>query len=484
MKTNRILVFLVTFASASLCSASAERPNVLVVMVDDMRFDQMTHMAHPYIQTVHLDRLASEGVRFTNAYVPSPLCGPSRASLLTGRYPSVHGRFDNATYPEALSPYLPASFHDQGYRTAMIGKFYEGPGMEESVKSGVYDLWIKNMGPDASQFKGDRSSKAFRQFRDEHLYYDQIYEVGNSKQVIKGHQTDILFDRAVQFMVEDSNRPFMVFLTPFAPHAPFNPTLRRKGKYSGKGIPLRPNVELGVGYMTESRTRQMQEAYERSCEMIEDVDEGIGKVLNALDKKGVLNDTIIVFTSDNGVLFGEHGFGWKRHPWEEAVKIPLLIRYPRAFKPDSVNEDLVSISDIFVTSADLCKVELPPDDKRYGISLKNRAAGSEGGKRDTLLMVDYEADSTDPSPGGRNLSWASMVTADGWKLIRYREHPPENMRPDFGNLFLFNLKQDPMELNNLADQPEHASQLKKLNSRMLEKLRAGGAKADWLESSN
>ncbi len=460
---------------------SANRPNILIILVDDMRFDQMTHMGHPYIQTPNLDRLAREGARFTNAYVPTPLCGPVRASLVTGQMASVHGRLDNEVYPPTLSPYLPVSFREQGYRTAMLGKFYEGRAVEDVVQHKAYDFWFKNNGPDFSGLPKDASAKERSKYYKAHLYYDQVYEVGDKKQVVPGHQTDVLFEQAAGFATAQTEQPFLIFMSPFAPHAPFNPTLRRKGKYAGRGIPLNDNVEFGVGYMTPKRTEYLNEVHERTCEMVEDLDEGVGRVLQALENSGQLENSIIIFTSDNGVIFGEHGFGWKRHPWQESIKVPMLVRYPKAIRPGTVCKATVSLADLFPTCAELAGIKLPLDKMRYGTSWGPLLRREKKQIRDATLIMQY-----DPGVKGQpdfkpELAWCSLISSSGWKLICYRVGPPEDMRPDYGKTFLFNLNDDPLEMRNLAAHPEYKTVLKKMMARLAKELDAQREPAKWLK---
>ena len=299
--------------------------------------------------------------------------------------------------------------------------------------------------------------------------------------VVKGHQTDILFDQAAQFAVQQSDEPFMTWLSPFAPHAPFNPTLRRKGSYTGKGIWMKDNIEFCVGYMNPARVEQLQEVYERNCEMVEDIDEGVGKVLETLEKSGQLDNTIIIFTSDNGVMFGEHGFGWKRHPWQESVKVPLIIRYPKAIKPGSVCDAAVTLTDLFPTCTELTGVELPDDPLRYGKSLVPLLTGAVDQIRNDTLLLQYEKGiqgEDDARPEA--LDWVSLVSEDGWKLIRYRVGPPDNMRPDYGKTFLFNLKKDPLEMTNLAGNPGYKERIEKMNARLWSVLKTNREDAEWL----
>lgn len=461
------------------CRADSARPNVLIILTDDMRFDQMTCAGHPYIQTPNLDRLAHEGMRFTQAYVPTPLCGPSRMSILSGRLPSAHGRVDNFYYPKNCDIYFPKNFHDQGYRTAMIGKYYEGGRLEKEVKHGVYDFWFKDSEPDMKPFGG--RTPEFLEYRKKHLYYDQYYEVGDVRKQIKGYQTDILFDQICAFATEKPEQPFMAFMSTGAPHAPFNPSPRRKGKYAGKGIPMKDNIEFGVGYMTPARVKQLNGVYERTCEMIEDIDEGVGRLLNTLEKSGQLDHTVIIFTSDNGVMYGEHGFAWKRHPWQESLKVPLIIRYPKIVPAGSVCDAPVTLTDLFPTCAELTGVQLPDDDLCYGKSLVPVITGQKDEVRANTLFMQYEKGvQGKPDVRPEHLEWVALIRSDGWKLIRYRVGPPEVMHSDYGDTLLFNLKKDPMEMNNLADHPEYRDLMETMKMEMKRQLKENQEEAPWL----
>lgn len=475
------IVSFILSATSLMRVESAERPNVMIIMTDDMRYDLMTHMGHPYIQTPNLDRLAAEGMRFTQAYASTPLCGPCRMSILSGRLASAHERLDNFYYPDDYEMYFPQDFHGQGFRTALIGKYYEGSRFEKKVQDSVYDFWFKNGEPDMSQCTAPKGSEEYREYRNSRIYYDQPYEIGDEVKIVKGHQTDILFDQAAQFAVQKPEQPFMMWLSPFAPHAPFNPTLRRKGKYDGKGIWMKDNIEFGVGYMVPTRVNQMTGVYERNCEMVEDIDEGVGKIFQTLDKSGQLDNTIIIFTSDNGVMFGEHGFGWKRHPWQESVKVPLLIRYPKVVKPGSVCNAAVTLTDLFPTCAELTGVTLPDDPLRYGKSLVPLLSGKAEQIRSNTLLLEYEKGvqgKYDVRP--EHLDWVTLVREDGWKLIRYRTGPPDEMNSDYGDTLLFNLNADPQEMHNLAGNPENKELIERMKKELLRQLKENNATAEWL----
>ncbi len=461
-----------------------ERPNILVIMVDDMRFDLMSHEGHPYVQTPNLDRLAREGMRFTRAFVPTPLCGPVRMSILTGRYASMHGRVDNYCYPDNPGPYLPQSFREQGYRSAMIGKYYEGKALEEQIRAQAYDRWFMNVGPDWSRFTGDRKdAKACRAYREAQLYYDQVYKVDGKPRVVPGHQTDVLFAEAARFAGEETaaEKPFLIFMSPFAPHGPFNPSRRRLGKYTGKGLPPVASHVLDRAFFANPKRReQFAGFHERVAEMVEDIDEGVGTLMASLERSGQLDNTLIIFTSDNGVMQGEHGFGWKRHPWQESIRVPLLIRYPRLIQPGQTCDALVSLQDIFPTCAEIAGVRLPPDAHRRGVSLTPLFRDPTASVRSDFLCMQYEMGrQSDPTYAPEQLLWASLVTADGYKLIRYREAPEQH--PELGKTFLFDLNRDPLEMTNLAADPEQTQRLDRMATALHKQLADNQAPTDWLQ---
>jgi N-acetylglucosamine-6-sulfatase len=477
-------ISLIPFISEST-NAEDSRPNIIVIVVDDMRYDQMSNEGHPYIQTPNLDRLCKEGVKFTQAYVSSPVCGPVRASLFTGQHASAHGRYNNFVYPKSFEIYLPRSFKEQGYRTAMIGKFYEGQHLVDEYRGKVYDRWFQNHGPDWKKFTGDKKDpKARKDFYNKNLYYDQCYVVDKKGGVVKkGHQTDVLFDEAARFASEKSDKPFFISMCPFAPHGPHNPSKKRLGKYKGKGIPPRQNQVFDKGYMAKHNcVKRFADISERSCEMIEDIDEALGRLIETLKKNGQLDNTILIFSSDNGVVMGEHGFGWKMHPWEESIRIPLIVRFPKLAKPGTTCDALISITDFFVTCADIAGVKLPDDKFRYGRSFKPLLTGKKKQIRDSLLLMQFEQ-----LPNGKKESsgtdvlvdWYSIRNKAGYKFVVYRDSPRQ--RPELGKEFLFNLKNDEYEMKNLSSNPEYGVKKKELIIDLKKQLKANKAEYDAVD---
>jgi N-acetylglucosamine-6-sulfatase len=468
--------FLAAVCAFLSVQAAQERPNLLVIMTDDLRIGMLSSDGHPYMETPNLDRFVQEGVRFNNAYALSPVCGPSRASIFTGQYSSMHMRRDNFYYPDSYKSYLPQQFKDAGYHTALIGKYYEGEVFEPTARN-AWDRWFTMGGP--SPDKPREPGMSQMDWRNKWLYYDQMYDVDGRYQQVMGHQTDVLFDEAARFAV-GSAEPFCVFLSPFAPHRPLNMSERNKGRYRGKGLPPAANQELDKGFFSQpGKLEMVVELYEQYCEMIADLDDGMGRLFQTLEKSGQLDNTLIIFTSDNGLMYGEHGFAWKRHPWEESAKVPFFVRYPKLAKPGTSSDALVCLADIFFTCADLGSVELPEIDGQQGCSLLPLLNGEKEQVRDELIFIQYEMpDRANPWLPELMLH-ASIVRPDGWKLTAYNE--PPDQRPGIGLRQMFNLHRDGLEMTNCAQNPEYQSVFTELKTELTSKLDQIRADSSWLK---
>lgn len=465
--------------SLSLVAAAwvaAERPNLMVIMTDDLRIGMLSAEGHPYMETPNLDRFAKEGVRFNNCYALSPVCGPSRASIFTGQYSTHHMRRDNFYYPDHFDYYLPQYFRDAGYKTALIGKYYEGDGFRKKAMA-IWDRWFVNLGPDP---KKRAPGMSHPEWWNTFLYQDQMYNVDGKSQQIMGHQTDILFDEAARFAVEHKDEPYCMFLSPFSPHTPLIMTERNKGKYKGKGLPPRANQELDKGFFKNpSKLKLITEMYEQYCEMIADVDDGMGVLFKALEESGQLDNTLIIFTSDNGLMYGEHGFAWKRHAWEESAKVPFYVRYPKLAKPGTESDALVCLADMFFTCADLGGVEIPEIPGQQGQSILPLLSGDKKKVRDEMVFIQYEMPDRKNPYLPELMLHASIVRSNGLKLSAYNESPEQ--RPELDKTQMFNLHKDGMEMTNLANNPESKKTLQGLKTQLKSKLAEIGADNSWLK---
>ena len=361
----RILTLLAACLLPSFPSSGAEgKPNIVFVITDDQRWDQLGCNGHPVLKTPHIDRLAREGASFNNFFVCTPLCSPSRASFLTGLYPHQHQVINNDKLGlDVVSHTLmtfPRQLRENGYETAFVGKWHMG--LDDSRRPG-FDSWIS--------FKGQG------------IYIDGVVNDNGTRRQVRGNMTDYLNQRALEFVKQPHERPFCLYLSHKAVHAPFLPSERHDELYAdyefevpprdeadlaGKPILTRPvprfdHFELeGVApepvEPRRGRGNAAPSVVRDQLRCLAAVDEGVGQLLAALEDTGQLDNTVFIYTSDNGFLMGEHGrFNDKRLAYEESLRVPFLIRYPKLIEPGSVRNALVLSIDVAPTLLERAGVE-------------------------------------------------------------------------------------------------------------------------------
>ncbi|MFB3827724.1 MAG: sulfatase-like hydrolase/transferase, partial [Bryobacteraceae bacterium] len=296
-------------AAAAPLLGQAKKRNLVFILIDDLRFDMMGCMGHPFLKTPNIDRLARGGVLFRNAFVTTSLCSPSRASILTGQYVHAHGVTDNVSPLPSRLVTFPQILQKNGYKTALIGKWHMG-GDTDAPRPG-FDRWVS--------------------FRGQGEYTNPAMNFDGTRRQLKGYVTDIITDEAVRFIRENAARPFMLYVGHKGVHADFFPAERHKNMYSDVAIPhpksmadteenyrgkpdwvrRQRNSWHGVDGMYNHRIK-FDDFYRDYCRTLMAVDESLGTILNELEQKRLLNDTLIVFMGDNGFQFGEHGLIDKR----------------------------------------------------------------------------------------------------------------------------------------------------------------------------
>jgi N-acetylglucosamine-6-sulfatase len=309
----------------------ARRPNIVFVLVDDLRWDALGYAGHPFVKTPHIDRIAREGAIFENAFVTTPLCSPARGSFLTGQYVRTHGvrgNGDNAERSHKMVTF-PRLLHDAGYATAYVGKWHMGS--DDSPRPG-FDRWVG--------------------FRGQGQYEDPPLNIDGKQVAAKGYMTDLLSDYAVEFIRKQSAaKPFCLYLSHKAVHGPFTPAARHASLFSEVAIRRSPNAQDNLAGKPMLTRELPQAAVKKAAKKkgavvgpgdelvrnqlrcLTSIDEGVGRVLQALEETKALENTLIIFTSDNGYFWGEHGLGDKRAAYEEAIRIPMAARYPAMIKP-------------------------------------------------------------------------------------------------------------------------------------------------------
>ena len=439
------------------------KPNLLVILVDDLRYDEFGAGGHPYMMTPHIDRLAAEGVLFERAFHTTPICSPNRASIVTGQYASRHGIIDNVAR-DAMSHRLP-NYHLElqrlGYQTAHIGKWHMG---NDSMPRPGYDLWV--------------SYDGHGQIVNPRLNHDGKYVEH------PGYVTDLMNSLAVDFIARKHDRPWSLFLAHKAVHPDAHQAAdgtldmtrfggyiaaeRHRNLYRDAVFPKKPNMlapaEVAKAkpawaeafeLKANDRSRTVlaaigagtQEEIRQRARMMAAVDEGLGMILDALDRGGQLDDTLILFLGDNGYFFGEHGLGpERRFAYEEGIRSPFLLRYPRKAKAGARVRDLVICQDIAPTLITLAGGR--PGAQIQGRSLLPLLAGKRSGWRKSILL-EYWAENALPWLVGMSYK---AVRTDRHKLIHWVN------RGRAGELDeLYDLEGDPFELRNRIASRAHAS---------------------------
>ncbi len=435
-------------------AAATSRPNIVFILTDDQRWDELGFM--PQLQSL----LQAQGVTFTNSFVSNSLCCPSRTTILTGLYSHSTDVYFNkpphggwATFHAGLyesTHTLPIWLSAAGYRTGLIGKYMNGYGKRyDKVIPGGWSYWFgENIQTQASGSGG----------------YINWYASNNGKRVFHGdseadYSTDVLARKSVKFIRSTPvSKPLFLWYAPHAPHSPATPP-RRYAKACESYLPPRsPNVGVigpdepsWVQSLTWTADQQARSdvLMRNRCRSLMAVDDAIGSIVNALSDTGRLEHTLIVFASDNGWSAGSHRWVAKRVPWNESLRVPLIMRWDGHIAEGITDADLAVNVDWTATFADAAGITLPSDVE--GQSLLPGLAG--GGATRTDFPIESYASRWPAS--GELPPFCGVRTTD-WLYVRYVTGEQE----------LYDERNDPFELHNLANDPSSASALADMIARM------------------
>jgi len=444
-----------------------DRPNVILILTDDHRFDAMGFTGHRFLETPNMDRMAGEGVHLPNAFVTTSLCSPSRASILTGRYAHNHGVVDNYNPVPASLKFFPEYLQKAGYETAFIGKWHMG-GERDDAQRG-FDYWLSFKGQGTYWADGHGTSRVVPQ-----TSYDG-FNINGTRVPQRGYITDELTDYALAWLEQRTdNRPYMLFLSHKAVHSDFVPADRHRGRYANKAVPKPKTLEdtdenyenkpmwlknqrnsrHGVDFAYNLNDFDLNAYYRRYCEALLAVDENLGRVMRFLEDREELESTVIIYMGDNGFQFGEHGLIDKRTAYEASIRIPLLVMCPDRFRGGSRIPQVVANIDIAPTILDLAGISPPAqiDGKSFVPLLK----GEQPRWRDALLYEYYWERNYPHTPT------THALLTDRYKFIRY--HGVWDLDE------LYDMQSDPEETKNLIADPAHAETARKLRERLFEVL--------------
>lgn len=407
------------------------RPNIVLILTDDQRADTLGYMPTTF------ERLAGRGFVFQNAFATTPACSPSRASLYTGKIARRHGVLENGA-EGALDPSstIAPALADVGYTNGFFGKYLNGAellGLEVPPGWHEWNVFLRSSG---GSYFGSRLNEN-----------GVIRVLGDDE-----YSTDVLGERAVNFIRENADRPFFVVYSPYAPHDPSLPAPRHENLFAGLPPHRPPNwreadLSLKPTWVRFfSRISSPEGAGRRERQRVQEletllaVDDAVRDITDALEREGLTDDTLVVFVSDHGIHWGEHWTGTKFSSYEESLRIPLVLHYPARIPLPRASGALAANIDIAPTFADVAGAHLPTDVD--GRSLFDLVDTPEGGAawRDEIAIE---------SAGGLITAPSRALRTPRWKYIE--------LSVDTGvDQELYDLDADPYELRNLAQDPARA----------------------------
>ena len=444
------------------------QPTFLVILIDDLRHDELGVGGHPYMKTPHADRIAHEGALFERAFHTTPICSPNRASVMTGQYASRHGIIDNVAR-DAASHRLPnyhLALQELGYATAHVGKWHMG---NDGKPRPGYHHWVS--------FDGHGRLN------------DPTLNVNGAYEKHQGYMTDVLNQFALDFVSRKHERPWSLFFAhkavhpdafqhadgtlDLAQHGGYRVAERHQDLYQGCVFPRKPNMlspaevvkdkpawaeamalkqsAAAKAVLDAIQPGSQEEIRLRAC-MMAAVDEGVGALFEALERSGALDDTMIVFFGDNGYFFGEHGLGpERRFAYEDGIRSPFLVRYPRRIKAGTRLRELVICQDIAPTLIQLAGGK--PGQQIQGRSLLPLFSGRKTSWRKSFL-IEYWAENAMP--------WLVGMTYKAVRTDRHKYIHWVNKSRDHELDELYDLDADPFELHNLIRSRSHAAVREKL----------------------
>lgn len=509
------LIILVAFGALMSCAPKeeAQRPNIVFIMSDDHGYQAISAYGYGLNNTPNIDRIADEGALFTRSYVTNSICAPSRAVMLTGKHSFVNGKVDNVEPFNWEQDNFAKQLQKAGYQTAMIGKIHLN-GLPQGFD---YSNVVVGQGQ----------------------YYNPDFVENGKKIQYHGYCTQITTDLALDWMKNkrDQTKPFLMLYHQKAPHRTWMPEKKYLDLFDDKdftppanffdnfeGRPVAAANEMGVfkhmdlvydlkmldeqGDFQTNYRQYAQNLYNRMdaeqrrvwdahykpiikefktlnpegrelalwkfnrymrdyLATVQSVDDGVGEVLDYLDEAGLAENTIVVYTSDQGFYLGEHGWFDKRFMYEESFRTPLLMRYPKEIKAGTVIDELIQNLDFAPTFLDYAQTPIPEDIQ--GESFRKVVSGESDEWRDAIYYTYYEY------PGEHNVERHHGVRTDRYKLIHFYY--------DSDTWELYDLQEDPSEMNNLYNNPKYANVQKEMHSKLID-IRKKYGDSDELDKEN
>ncbi|HMX26971.1 MAG TPA: sulfatase [Blastocatellia bacterium] len=465
--------------SAAEQQRADKRPNIVFIMTDDHAAQAISAYGSKLIQTPNIDRLAKEGMKFENCFVTNSICTPSRAAILTGKYAHLNGvpvfnHIDNSQ--PMLSKYLQAA----GYHTGMVGKWHLGgndPKRADEGKPTGFDYWNILPGQGA--------------------YFDPLMIENGERKKLSGYTTDIITDLSINFIKNrPADKPFFLMYHHKAPHRAWQPDEKHRKQYENYDPPIpatfdddykgksdasrqatmhidedlnetdtkgKPPAGLTGAALKRWKFKRYMQDY-LAC--VQSVDDNIGRFLDFLNKSGLAENTIVIYTSDQGFFLGEHNFFDKRFMYEESLRMPFLIRWPSKIKAGSESKGMILNVDFAPMMLDAAGVKVPAD--MQGRSFLPLLAGRTPKDWRTSMYYRYY------HPAHHNVAAHYGVRTERYKLIYFNK---------LNQWELYDLEKDPVEMKNVYSDPAYqkiVEQLKKELNRLRKELKDENQFADNL----
>lgn len=453
---------------------STGQPNVVFIMTDDHASHAIGAYGSAINATPQIDRLADEGMRLDNCFCTNALCTPSRASILTGTHSHTNGVTTLSTHFDNTQTAFPGLLRDVGYATAVVGKWHLGHGPKHDPRG--FDHWMV--------------------LHDQGPYWNPTFHTAEGETTYQGYTTDIITDRAIDWMDQrEQNQPFCLLVHHKAPHRPWEPDEKYADLFAAEDIPPPPTFDddysgrataasvaamrvrdhLGPtdlkrpvpdGLTPEQEARWKYQRYITDyLRCVQSVDDSVGRILSYLDEQGLADDTIVIYTSDQGFFLGDHGWYDKRFMYEESLRMPFLVRYPREIAAGSVRDELVTNVDFAQTFLDYAGVAKPAT--MQGRSLRPIWSGVDVPDwRGSIYYRYWEHDD------GNHHAWAHYgVRTHRYKLIYYYADglglpgtAATTYEPEWE---LFDLERDPYELTSVHAEPAYVEVRAELEAKLV-----------------
>jgi len=440
-------ITIILFFLSITIDSSAQKPNILFVFADQLRSHALGCYGNDQLSTPNIDRLAEEGVIFTNAISTAPVCGPYRGMLMTGNFPMKNGMVLTDHFLRNPTPYFAEVCQSAGYRTGYIGKWhldgYDRGGYIPPERRRGFEYW--------------------RALECTHDYFNSKYFLQDEKQarVWQGYDAISQTDTACEYIAQQKDNPFCMFLSWGPPHDPYKAPAEYVKRFEDKKIRMRENVndfetagkmwqdcdtdvpERWNDWRKRSMTRwgdkesdeQILQDYRMYYAAIEALDDCLGKILAELEKTGQVDNTILVFTSDHGDKLGSHRQLVKQLPFEESISIPFLIRYPKKIKPSTISDALLSPVDIMPTVLSLAGIPRPEVD---GKDISAAAMGRDMDMQDAVLIMKSIP---------LSVNW--IINGNGaWRGVRTKRYTYARKSDTKKPWMLFDNLQDAFQMNN------------------------------------